>query len=563
MSALSSGRGLGLVAGLVLLKLWLVSAQPIVAIGGAFYDDALFIDLAKNVAQGDWLGPYQQATLMKGPAYPLWIAGLHRLGIPVPPAQHVLYLCACLLVLRALRPLRLSWGVELGLFCLLWWNPMSYDLSVLGRVLRQHLYTPASLLAVAGGMALVARSGEEGVGVGKLAGWGLLGGGGFAVVWLTREESIWIVPTLVLFAGYALGSSRSGGAVSRRAVLLALLVGGAGSGALIGTICGVNARHYGWFGTVELRATEFVAAYGALQRIDAGKALPFTPVNRAARERAYAVSPTFARLRERLEGPDALIWSAVSEPYTGRPRAEKEIAGGWFIWFFRESVVEVFRPKDAATVLAVYARIAAEINAACDDGRLEAGPRHDSLAPRLRPGDLGRLLHALPEYLDYFVTFRGFSALPGRSSGTEDLLEPFRRLTGWPLASSPEAPASTPPAGRWVEFRLGLLQALGKGLRWICAAVALGGLAAWVGLVLHAARQRRLGPGLIIATGVLGAWTAVVLVNAAVHVLSFPNRSVGALAQAYPLLLVFAGVALHEGCSIAFTKRPGGRAQGP
>src|SRR5437660_950666 len=95
-----------LIAALVLiaLKLWLVAAQPIVAHANASFDDRLYLALAEQVIKGNWLGPYSQFTLMKGPMYSLFIAGSFLSGLPLPIAQHLLYLFGCALLVLALRP---------------------------------------------------------------------------------------------------------------------------------------------------------------------------------------------------------------------------------------------------------------------------------------------------------------------------------------------------------------------------------------------------------------------------------------------------------------------------
>src|SRR4051812_10950120 len=90
---------------LVLFKLWLVSAQTIVAVGSANHDDALFINLARALLGGGWLGSYNEFTLAKGPMYPLFIAGVFLIGVPLFTAQQMLYTAACGLLVRALRPL--------------------------------------------------------------------------------------------------------------------------------------------------------------------------------------------------------------------------------------------------------------------------------------------------------------------------------------------------------------------------------------------------------------------------------------------------------------------------
>ena len=61
----------------VALKFWLVAAQPVVAHANASFDDRLYLALAEQILKGNWLGPYSQFTLMKGPMYSLFVAGAY------------------------------------------------------------------------------------------------------------------------------------------------------------------------------------------------------------------------------------------------------------------------------------------------------------------------------------------------------------------------------------------------------------------------------------------------------------------------------------------------------
>src|SRR5438477_8637824 len=139
---------------------------------------------------------------------------------------------------------------------------MSYEGAHLGRVIRQNLYTPVTLLLFAGLCALQTRRAANGWV--RLA-WGLLMGASAAVFWLTREEGVWILPGAGLLAGAAVWNAWSAESTLRRlfvpiAAALICFLG------MVGAVCALNYRHYGWFGTVEFRAPEFLAAYGALQR---------------------------------------------------------------------------------------------------------------------------------------------------------------------------------------------------------------------------------------------------------------------------------------------------------
>ena len=82
---------------LALVKLWLLSPQEVIA-RSAPHDDTLFVGLALNILQGEWLGAYNQFTLMKGSGYPLFIALSNLLGLPLILSQELLYLGSCFLL---------------------------------------------------------------------------------------------------------------------------------------------------------------------------------------------------------------------------------------------------------------------------------------------------------------------------------------------------------------------------------------------------------------------------------------------------------------------------------
>src|SRR5207249_1422294 len=186
---------------MVALKLWLVAAQPVVAHANASFDDRLFLALAEQILKGKWLGPYSQFTLMKGPMYSLFIAATVLVRIPLPLAQHLLYLFGCALLTVALRPLFSASWQAFALFILLWWQPMSY---VELDILRQNIYTPLTLLLFAGLCALETR--RNATAQVRLL-WGVLLGTSAGAFYLTREEGVWIVPGAALLIASAFWNS--------------------------------------------------------------------------------------------------------------------------------------------------------------------------------------------------------------------------------------------------------------------------------------------------------------------------------------------------------------------
>src|SRR5688572_5030206 len=90
--------------GIAALHFALVAALPVWLLGHAALDDALFLRSAEHLASGDWLGPYDERTLARGPFYSAFIALCFHAGAPIRVAQSALYLGAGALLLWAVRP---------------------------------------------------------------------------------------------------------------------------------------------------------------------------------------------------------------------------------------------------------------------------------------------------------------------------------------------------------------------------------------------------------------------------------------------------------------------------
>ncbi len=548
-------RGLGLrvppwawvALALTAFKLWLTAGQTLIAIGGAGHDDVLFLNLARSLLHGQWLGPYNSLTLAKGPFYPMWVALAFVLGIPLLQSQQLAYTAACALTVRAAAPaLRRGWA-RLGLYTLLLWNPMSFDANEMARVLREEIYPPLTLMLFACMIALYYR---RTLPWRRLAPWAAALGLTWAAFYLTKEEGIWIVPSLVLL-GAAIGIEtwRHSRAAIRQLGFAAGVAFLAAAVPLL-AVCTLNARYYGWFGTVEFRAKAFKDAYGALLRVHPKHEIPFVPVTHETCERIYAVSPAFAELKPYLDGPVGLGWARISSSLTHQPAANHEIGGGWFMWALREAVEDAGHAHSAGQALQFYARIARQVNQACDDGALPAGRYRSGYMPPWHRGQATAFLHTFAVFADYLTSFRHFSAYTPGSLGTPAELDYFRDYSRMKLSRPLEARGyayALPEQDKWNAAKVAVLQDIGKALRKVLMVLAYGAAILWLVRGVQLAWQRRLPYAYVLATAALGGCAAYVAVLALVQVTSFPTLAVAYLAPAYPLLLVFVAATLLDG----------------
>ncbi|MCC6415534.1 MAG: hypothetical protein IT582_06470 [Opitutaceae bacterium] len=517
---------------LTAVKLWFVSGQTIYAIGPAFHDDRLFLELAEHFLNGAWLGPYDQLTLAKGPLYSLFLAVNFWLGLPLLITQQLLYILACAALVAALRPWFRPVGLRFALYACLLLNPMSWDASNLTRVLRQGIYTPLTMLVIAGLIALFARRHESARRMAVPAAWSGLALGAF---WLTREEGVWLFPTIgLLWLGLG-WSLRCEWRTRWRQFVLASGCFIAAYALPVLAVSWQNYRHYGWFGTVEFRAAGFKNAYGALARIAVGPDLPKITVSRQMREAAYAASPTFALLRPHFEGPVGEHWMD-RETYSP---AERQILGGWFMWALRDAFAEAGLAPDAATALSNYQKIADDINAACDEGRLPAHAPRSGFFPRITRRDIEPLWQMTLEYLGYFGRFQGFTAWSLDSVGDYAELKIFRDYVGTHLSYAPRSPDPFPPEqDRLHRWQVSHLETTGR---------ALTAVIGWIGpllLLVGAARliesvwRRRVSYLSGLAVALFASVAAYLAINILITVLAFRNVSPAAMAAAYPLYLL-------------------------
>lgn len=419
---------------LVLLKLWLVGAQGLAAAGGARIDDESFLRAAAHLVSGEWLGPYDERTLIKGPGYPLWIAAVFLAGLPLLFAEHLFYLAACTVFVAAVAPLaaeRRRWG-PVGLQSAVLWtilafNPMSFSDGPMTRVTREGIYPALTLLVLAGAAALALRRGEP---LRRRLPWAVLLGLALGAFWLTREEGVWLVPSVLLLTAAAVpGPLRPARRLLGRLAVLALPFGLAA--ACVAAVAGLNYDRYGEAVVVEIQAEPFQAAYGALARVGGEHFRIRVPVPEAARREIYLASPAFAELEPYLEGTLGRRWTRVSCRRIG---ICDDIAGGWFQWALREAAAGAGHHGSAPAAAAYYRRLADEVNRACATGRLACTAQRATLFPVWSSAYREPLEEALGRAVELLAGFGQFEAEPSASFGPPEALARFETLTRERLA---------------------------------------------------------------------------------------------------------------------------------
>ncbi len=413
------------------------------AIGGAHADDALFIRLATSLTEGHWLGDYDQMTLVKGAFFPAFIAFSHWLGTPLLVAQQLVALLASAVMSLVLYRLGLGRWWAIALFFMLAFNPVPWHPDPL-RVTREPLYASLGLIVIAlAALVLFERTGS----FRRRSLMALFLGLSFSAYWLTREESIWLYPSLLLLGAVAIFlSDRT--TESMKGGLASLVFATGGFVLVAGGVASLNVAYYGSFLTNEVREGDMARAYGALMRIQQDVPVPRVFFSTDAAQRAYEASPAARELEPSFSGENGQSWRRIGCEALSLDPCPPGFGGGWFMWALRDAVKAAGHMADAAAAQRFYAKLAREINDACDRKAIACSAERSSMTPAMSWTDImdvpSRAFHAAALLLN----FGGGNVGSPESEGQPEQLAAFEKMVG--VISRPTGPKAGWVLEGWV-----------------------------------------------------------------------------------------------------------------
>lgn len=402
---------------LVLALTYIVCAMniPVSIYSLAGHDDALFIKNAYSILRGEWLGnTYTQMTLAKGSGFSLFLAANAVLGIPITLSVALFYAFSCWWLSNTFIRLGLPAVVGLMLFALILFHPEIFPT----RIIRDNIYPGLSLLVLAATIDLLLLNQRR---------WGMLCfyGGAIALFWITREEGIWIVPAVGLILLYRVvidwqsANKKALVPLVKSSLQLMLFIS-----LPILIICFFNYLKYGAFLTVDFKDPHFSNSLSLLNSIESNVRISHVPVNKAQREIAYAVSPTFAELKDYLEGEGQGWTRPGCNVY---PETCGDYAGGWFMWAYRDAVAHKGYYENFAKASAFYQRVATEIKEACSTGKINCRSGSLGFLPNLSATEIAQIPSV---FFDFYkkVTVQGTVHLDGGPSMDHNGILKFMRL---------------------------------------------------------------------------------------------------------------------------------------
>lgn len=383
----------------LIIKIILMKDVTIYAITTAFADDQLMVHIAEKLLRLNWLGGYNHYTLAKGCFFPFFLAVGKFFHIDFISCVQIFYALSCYLFLRAIRPVICFQWTIYPFYLLMLFNPIMASSEVIQRVYRNSI-TPAQVLLVFGGQLGFYLRYQYGKKFSMK--WAIVTTCGFISLWFSREDTIWVVPFLIVSAVVIFlkaiihGFFHNVTCKKRVQYIIILLLPFLALPACRLPITLINGVVYNSWTDNELTHGAFPKVMKALYAIDMEEPTPYTSIGREKIEKVYEISPTLASIQDSLD--------AVMDLYaaqSGRIEENKKcgnVENGWFFWALRDAVQLEGYYKDGRTADRFYQAIYNEIEISFKNGKLrQKATMPSALMPPWQPGMLSSLLSTIAQ----------------------------------------------------------------------------------------------------------------------------------------------------------------------
>lgn len=386
---------------IVFLKQSLVSDLPINILAHAKQDDALMVDMAKEMLNGNYLGGYNDLIFTKGIMFPLFLVIGYSLGFSYISFQTLVYTLSCAFFIYSIKDFIKSKWILLGIFVALVFNPLSFASETLMRVYRNGITMSQVLIIIGSYIGMYMNRTDKK----KTLFFALFGGLGISTMYHTREDAFWIMPFMIvvtmILVGLLIKDKKKDIIKTGKMQTLIYVIPFVMLTLVTNIISTINYNNYGIYTYNELNDSNFTKCMKAIYSVKPNVEIEYVSNPKEKIERIAEVSPTFSTIVDVMLNNNYKYFDG----YDRKPD-DGEVEDGWFFWVLRESVVESGVYKTVNDIDNFYLKVTEEINAAIKDGKLEKqATMPSSLMPPWRKGNLGKLFAALGEEVGFILNY--------------------------------------------------------------------------------------------------------------------------------------------------------------
>lgn len=346
---------------LALIRFGIVEKLPILAFPSEVYDDQLMVKLSKNIIEGNWLGEYDSNTFVKKPGFPMFLALLKNLNLSFLFTLDILYILSCFYFMYAIKDNVKNGFLKIIIFIIMLFNPISYASWTFQRVYRNGAGIFQTIL-IFSGIYIIFKDRKKSIK--ELMPHIILVSLVLSLLWHSREDSIWILPFIIVSIGVIILFNIIEEKVNKKTIakIITVCIPIIFLGISTLSINFLNYKHYGVFTETEVYYSKVLES---LYKVKAKDKIQYVDNTRNKILELYEVSETLASIKPQLE-TSLDTWSKYD-----RNPDDREVENGWFSWAFKDAVAVAGYYKDARTSNEFHKKVYEEIENALEEGKLE------------------------------------------------------------------------------------------------------------------------------------------------------------------------------------------------
>lgn len=389
----------------LVIKIFIIVNIPINDRGYSPHDDYLMINMAKNLIEGNWLGPFDQYTFIKGITYPVFLAINYILHIPSNVANTILYFIACLFFVTAIKNIVKKYWYRVFIFGIMFFSPISYAMDTFQRAYRDDIYYSLILILISAYIGIYLRIKENS----KVKIWIIIVSVSFTLAWFCREDTVWIIPFMIFFS-IMICFIKNITIKNKIICFITPYFFCMFCGMIIGEI---NYFVYGIFTINDMQYSSYSKTYSAMTQIKTVDNYKKVTLSKETIKKLYKECPSFLELKPYYNGVGNIYdgdggrgWLMNSIIWNGKEISEDEIGASHSMWAFRAAVSDAGYYESAKKADEYYKRLNNEINKAFNEGRLEKkeGIRIP-LFTTINISDIYELMNTMEIVFDYIVKY--------------------------------------------------------------------------------------------------------------------------------------------------------------
>lgn len=302
------------------------------------YDDRLMINQTTSLLKGEYLGIYGYRTLVKGPIFPflLFLIKLYKLSHSC--AFTLLYIFSCLFFTNSLKNIIKDKKYLLLIYLILLFNPATYSQDLFQRLYRNSISITEFLFFFGCVINVLFNKNK------KIYHY-LLYGLSLSLMFLTREDNIWVYPTILFVIAYNFFKEKKARTILINIVPILIL------SLSLNIISFVNYKHYGIYTYNEIQKSEFHNTYKKILQIKDDKKINKVSIPKS----------TFYKLADNTKTFN-LTHKEIDRFYNTYKDKNGEIYNGNIIWYFRVMNYRKNKFKNGKESEKYYKRLGKEID---------------------------------------------------------------------------------------------------------------------------------------------------------------------------------------------------------